>query len=151
APPTLRFHVLAVGNSVYSLIGDPFALAEQFPAPWDARIVLPTLVWSEDPPDRSLERVQRILQEDDSATLLGGAQALIDGGRLAFERPFPAPDFLHRLWALLPDSTRAEIWPASYALGSGLDLHAVVVPHYDASQWPGFLTETQAGDYPDGR
>ena len=42
-------------------------------------------IWSGpmEPPDRSIERVQRILQEDDSATLLGGAQAIVDGGKLA--------------------------------------------------------------------
>jgi hypothetical protein len=151
ALPILRFHFLLVPNTLYGRVGDPFTLAEQYPPPWDARIVLPSFDWTDEPPDRSLERVQRILQEDDSATLLGGAQTLVDGGRLVFERPFPAPDLLRRLWALLPDSTRAEVWPASYAFSAELDLNAVVVPHYDPSQWPGFLTEAQAGDYPEGR
>jgi hypothetical protein len=151
ALPVLRFHALVLPNPLYSRIGDPFAIAEQFPPPWGARVVLPTLAWTEDLPDRSIERVQRILQEDDSATLLGGAQALVDGSRIVFERSFPAPDLLRRLWALLPNSTRAEIWPASYVFAPDLDWHAAVVPRYDAANWPEFLTEQQAGDYPDGR
>jgi hypothetical protein len=151
SPPVLRFHVLILTNALYARIGDPFALAEQFPAPWDAHVVLPSLAWTDEPPDRHVERVQRILQEEDSATLLGGAQAIVDGGRLVFERPFPAPDLLRRLWALLPDATRAEAWPASYVFCAALDWHAVVVPHYDPQHWPGFLTEAQAGDYPESR
>ena len=82
APPILRFHVLSIPNESYAQIGDPFVLAEQFPPPWDARVVLPTLAWTDDAPERPVERVQRILQEDDSATLLGGAQALVDGAHL---------------------------------------------------------------------
>ncbi|MFO0811510.1 MAG: hypothetical protein U0746_23010 [Gemmataceae bacterium] len=152
SPPRLRYHALVMARSLYATIGDPFALAEQFPAPWGTTVALPTLAWLEGPPpSRTVAQVQRVLQEDDSATLLGGTQALLDGSRLAFERPFPAPDLMRRLWSLLPDSTRAELWPASYVLGPGLELHAVVVPALDAKDWPNYLTEQQAGDYPDGR
>jgi len=151
SPPRLRFHVLAVPDALYRSIGDPFLIAEQFPPPWEARVVLPDLVWTEGPPDRSVERVQRILQEDDSATLLGGAKAIVDGGKIVFERPFPATDLLRRLWALLPDSTRAEVWPASFAFSAALAWHVAVVPRYDPADWPGYITETQAGDYPESR
>src|SRR5581483_5736392 len=131
-PPALHFHGLAVSRALYESVGDPFAVAEQFPPPWGTRVALPTLAWLEEPPPpRTVAQVQRVLQENDSATLLGGAQALVDGGRLVFERPFPAPDLLRRLWLLLPNSARAELWPASYALAPGLDVHAVVVPHAD--------------------
>jgi hypothetical protein len=150
-PPRTRFHVLTIPNTLYRAVGDPFGLAEHFPPPWDARVVLPDLVWVDEAPDRSIERVQRILQEDDSATLLGGAQAIVDGGRLVFERPFPATDLLRRLWALLPDSTRAEVWPASFVYSPALDWQVAVVERYVPSDWPGFLTEAQAGDYPESR
>jgi hypothetical protein len=151
SPPALHFHCLALPRSLYESLGDPFAVAEQFPPPWGERVGLPTLAWLDDLLPRTVAQVQRVLQEDDSATLLGGAQALVDGGRLVFERPFPAPDLLRRLWLLLPDSTRAEAWPASYVFGPGLDLYALVVPHADPATYPGYLTETQAGDYPEGR
>jgi hypothetical protein len=52
---------------------------------------------------------------------------------------------------LLPDSTRAEAWPASYAFGPDLDVHAVVIAKADPAAFPGYLTEAQAADYPEGR
>ncbi len=152
SPPKLRFHALALSRGLYAAVGDPFQVAELFPAPWGTPVALPTLGWLGEPlPARTVAQVQRVLQEDDSATLLGGAQALVDGGRLVFERPFPAPDLLRRLWSLLPDATRAELWPASYVLQPGLDLHVAVVPALDPKAWLGALTEQQAGDYPEGR
>jgi hypothetical protein len=150
-PPEVRLHVLVLPADLYNGLGDPFLLAEQFPAPWDARVVLPTLAWTDEVPPRTVDKVRRVIQEDDSATLLGAAQALVDGGRVVFERPFPAPDLLRRLWALLPDSTRAELWPASYAFAAGPGFHALVVPRADPTAFPGYLTEGQAGDYPEGR
>lgn len=151
SPQKLRFHALALAHNLYAAVGDPFLVAEQFPSPWDTAVALPTLAWLDETPQRTVAHVQRVLQEDDSATLLGGAQALVDGGRLVFERAFPAPDLMRRLWTLLPDAMRAELWPASYVLQPGLDLHAAVVPMLDPKEWPGVLTEQQAGDYPEGR
>jgi hypothetical protein len=149
--PRLQFHCLALPASLYAAVGDPFLVAEQFPPPWGERVALPTLAWLDEVPARTVGQVQRVLQEDDSATLLGAAQAIVDGGRVVFERPFPAPDLLHRLWTLLPDCTRAEVWPASYAFGPELDVQAVVVPKADPAAFAGYLTEPQAGDYPQGR
>jgi hypothetical protein len=151
SPPALHFHGLAVSDAVYAAVGDPFHVAEAFPPPWGETVALPTLVWADGVPTRTVAHVRRILQEDDSATLLGAAQALVDGGRVVFERPFPAPDLLRRLWALLPDSARAELWPASYAFGPALAADAMVVPAADPAAFPGYLTEKQAGDYPEGR
>jgi hypothetical protein len=151
SPPQLRFHCLAVPADLYAVIGDPFLIAERFPPPWQERVALPTLAWLDEVPGRSVGQIQRVLQEDDGPTLLGAAQALVDGGRVVFERPFPAPDLLRRLWLLLPDSTRAEVWPASYAFGPELDVQAVVVSKADPAAFPGYIPETQAGDYPEGR
>ncbi len=150
-PPRLRFHCLALPAGLYAAVGDPFLVAEQFPPPWGERVALPTLAWLDDVPARTVGQVQRVLQEDDGPTLLGAAQALVDGGRVVFERPFPAPDLLHRLWTLLPDGLRAEVWPASYAFGPELDVQAVVVPKADPAAFAGYMTEPQAGDYPEGR
>ena len=150
-PPVLRFHCLAVPAAVYTSVGDPILIAERYTPPWGERVALPTLAWTDDVPTRTVSQVQRVLQEDDSPTLLGAAQALVDGGRVVFERPFPAPDLLRRLWTLLPASTRAEAWSASYAFGPDLGLHAIVVPKADPAAFPGYLTEPQAGDYPEGK
>jgi hypothetical protein len=150
-PPVLRFHCLALPADLYADLGDPFLIAETFPPPWGERVALPTLAWTDESPARTVDQVRRVLQEDDGPTLLGSAQALVDGGRVVFERPFPAPDLLRRLWLLLPDSTRAEVWPASYAFGPELDMQAVVTPKVDPARFPGYLLETQAGDYPEGR
>ncbi|HEX4590827.1 MAG TPA: hypothetical protein VH120_12895 [Gemmataceae bacterium] len=150
-PPVLRFHCLAVPAALYAMIGDPFQIAERFPPPWGEKVVLPTLGWMDEAPARSVDQVRRVLQEDDGPTLLGAAQAIVDGGRAVFERPFPAPELLHRLWTLLPDSTRAEVWPASYAFGPDLDVQAIVVPKADPEAFAGYLPESQAGDYPEGR
>ena len=49
------------------------------------------------------------------------------------------------------DSTRAEVWPASYAFGNALGAHVLVVPRADPAEFAGYLTEPQAGDYPEGR
>ncbi len=150
-PPILRFHCLALPVDLYAAVGDPFHIAERFAPPWGERVALPTLAWLNDVPARTVGHVQRVLQEDDGPTLLGAAQALVDGGRVVFERPFPAPDLLRRLWLLLPQSTRAEVWPASYAFGPELDVQAIVVPRADPAKFPGYLTEPQAGDYPEGK
>jgi hypothetical protein len=150
-PPRLQFHCLSLPADLYAAVGDPFRVAEQFPPPWGETVALPTLAWLDDVPTRTIAQVQRVLQEDDGPILLGAAQALVDGGRVVFERSFPAPDLLHRLWMLLPDSARAEVWPASYAFGPDLDLQAVVVPKADPAAFAGYLTEVQAADYPEGR
>ena len=150
-PPKLQFHCLSLPANLYASVGDPFRIAEQFPPPWGETVALPTLAWMEEVQGRTIGQVQRVLQEDDGPTLLGAAQCLVDGGRVVFERPFPAPDLLHRLWTLLPDSTRAEVWPASYAFGPDLGVQALVVPKADPAKFAGYLPEAQAADYPEGR
>jgi len=69
---------------------------------------------------------------------------------VVFEQPAPAPDLLRALWQLLPYSTRAERWPATFAFGNALGFDAVVLPRLPADQCAGYLTGDQAGDYPEG-
>lgn len=161
-PGALGFRLLVLPRPVYSRwIGDPFLVAERFPPPWNARGDLPVLTWPDEPlPPRTVEEVRRILRPagegldagvSQSATLLGGVQALVDGGRLVFERPTPAPELVRNLWALLPASTRGHLWPASFAFGNDLGFHVLVVPRIRGEEVAGYLTEDQAGDYPEGR
>jgi hypothetical protein len=83
--------------------------------------------------------------------LLGATQVLVDGGRLVFERPRPDTELLRNLWTLLPTSTRIDLWPASFAFDNRLGFHAVAVPHVAEGQYDWYVTEEQAGDYPQGR
>jgi hypothetical protein len=82
--------------------------------------------------------------------LLGGAQALVDGARLVFHRPKPDLDVIRGLWTLLPGTTRSQLWPASFAFDNSLGFDALVVPR-GGQDLAGYLTEEQAGDYPEGR
>jgi hypothetical protein len=151
-PGALGFHLLVLSHAHYlDLDGDLFAIAEQFPPSWQERGDLPTLRWEKGPlPRRTVEQVQAVLQSSDSPVLLGGAQALVDGGRLIFERPAPDTALLRRLWTVLPTHTRAELWPASFAFGNALGFHVLAMarPGDDVVD---YLSEEQAAEYPEGR
>jgi hypothetical protein len=151
-PGALGFHLLVLSHHDYTdLTGDPFLLAERFPPSWSARGDLSSLAWPGEPPaPRTVAQVQAALQNGDSPTLLGGTQALIDSGRLVFERPAPATDLLRRLWLLLPVSSRVHIWPASFAFGNALGFDVLVVPRADPEEYADYVREEQAGDYPEG-
>ncbi len=153
-PGALGFRLLVLGRPAYeALRGDPFLIADQFPAPWHARGELPTLTWDAGPPPpRTVEQVQEVLKrEDDGPDLLGGAQVLVDGGRLVFQRPAPDTELLRGLWALLPTCTRCELWPASFAFGNALGFHALVLPRPPGEDCASHHTQEQAGEYPEGR
>jgi hypothetical protein len=153
-PGALGFRFLILTHRDYGgLGGDPFLIAAQFPAPWAARGELPVLSWPmESPLSRTVEQIQEVLQRDeDGPNLLGGAQLLVDGGRLVFERPVPDTELIRGLWTLLPTSTRCEIWPASFAFGNALGFQALVVPHVGEADYSGYLRGEQAGEYPEGR
>src|SRR5437773_710195 len=75
--------------------------------------------------------VRKVLDVPHSATLLGSTQALLEGGKVAFERPVPDEGLLRSLWALLPASTRKDLWPASFAFGNALGFDVLVVPRID--------------------
>ncbi len=152
-PGALGFHVLILPRRLYEDLGsDPFFLADHFPPPWSARGELPVLEWTEGPPaPRTLEATRKVLDVPNSATLLGSVQALLDGGRVVFERTTPDEHLLRSLWALLPTSSRADLWPASFAFSNQHGFHAVVVPRTNGTDFDHYLTEERAGDYPEGR
>jgi hypothetical protein len=148
----LGFRQLVVRRKDYPrLDGDPFALVERFPAPWDQRGDLPALSAAPTSRARTVEEVQQVLKSPDGPALLGGVQALLDGGRLVFQRPVPDTALLRNLWALLPWSNRCELWPASFTFGNTLRFDAVVTSRPNNEGYDGYLTEDQAADYPQGR
>jgi hypothetical protein len=152
-PGALSFRLLILPRALYEdLGGDPFALADPFPPSWEARGELPALGWTAGvPPRRTVDDLRQVLDVPHSATLLGGAQVLLDGGRLVFERTEPDPRLLRSLWALLPYSTRSGLWPASFAFSNAHHFDALVVPRASGPDYANYLHEVQAGDYPEGR
>lgn len=146
--PPLAFRFLIFSREIYAHLGDPFAIAERLPANYDARGSLEELTWTFDAfPPRRVEDLRDILKNGDSQVLLGASQALLDGARLAIVRPQPDSNIIRDLWQLLPDRVRCDLWPASYAFGNELNFHAAVLP----APSPGFLTDEQCKDYPEGR
>ena len=113
---------------------------------------MPTLQWTAGPtPPRTLRDVQPLLQSSDSATLLGTAQAIIDGGQVAFSRPSADAETMQRVWSLLPDSVRAETTIATFAPNNALRFDLLATSRLEGADVAGYLTEEQAGDYPEGR
>lgn len=151
-PGALVFRVLAVSAAVYRAAGgDPFWLAAQYPPDWSARGTLPSLPLPEAaPPPRTTATLRPILQRDDSAVLLGGAQALLDGSRVCLARTAPEPDLARGLWALLPTTSREDFWPCTFAFRPRPEFHFQVAPPAEALPAKA-LTEDQAADYPEGR
>lgn len=171
----MRFHFLVVTRKSYEeWIRDPFILAEKLAPTWDAQATLPALTIPEESfKPRTIEQVQGVLRrikaaalregEDpeapdfertmdnsESPALLGGAQILVDGGRLVFERPDGDLRMVSGLWLLLPEMTRCRLWPTSFAFSQDLDFDVLVVPRADAVALESYTTEEQAASYPDG-
>jgi hypothetical protein len=153
----LRFDARVLSHRDYVRLGaDPFVIAERFP-PTDELVTFAAL--SPLSTTASLDTVRGLLQRTktdhgtqvaDGPTLLGGVQALLDGGKLIVERTAPDPAFVRALWTLLPIGSRARLWPASFAFSTALPFDVVVVPRLDPVVGPRYLTEEQAGDYPAG-
>jgi hypothetical protein len=171
----LAFHFLTIERTAYErFAGDPFQLARQLPATWDARGEMPPLPWSAAPvPARSIADVQKVLkrvkasglrededpdspdfertaENSESPALLGGVQVLVDGGRLIFARPEGDLALVEGLWTLLPASTRSKLWPASFAFSNELGFDVVVLPRVSENEIDGYTTEEQAINYPQG-
>lgn len=172
--PGLRFHFLIVDRNNYeSWIRDPFMLAIKVEPTWDAA-ELPTIsIATEMFMPRTVAEVQRVLkrikaaalkegedpeapdfertiENSESPVLLGGAQILVDGGRLAFERPQGDLAMVSGLWLLLPEATRTRLWPTSFAFSADLEFDVLVMPHLKESVLESYTTEEQAADYPQG-
>lgn len=171
----LMFHFLVVDRALYEAwICDPFILAEKIPPVWNSAELLPTITLPTDAfHARTLAQVQAVLKrvkasglregEDpdapdfertadnsESPALLGGAQILVDGGRLVFERPAGDLRMVSGLWLLLPEMTRIRRWPTSFAFSQDLGFDVLVVPKLDDMILESYTTEEQAADYPDG-
>ena len=172
---TLYFHFLIVPRPDYEqFLGDPFHLARTFAAEWQQTGPLPTLGRARQPlPPRTLAQVQGVLRrvkagalkEDEdpehpefqhtvdnseSPALLGGVQVLVEGGKLVFERARPDLHLIEGLWTLLPQSTRARLWPATFAFSNALGFDALVVPRVYVADFEGYTAEEQASEYPAG-
>ena len=148
--PPLGFRFLIVDKQLYRYLGDSFLVSGRFPPDWSAKRELPVLQWPmEAPPRRTVEQVRTVLQTGDGPLLLGAAQALGGSARIAWTRSTPDEAYFRGLWQLLPDSTRCELFPASFAFTNrlGFDAAALACPADD----PLVLNEEQVRDYPEGR
>lgn len=124
----LGFRFLVLARELYKFLGDPFAVAERYPANWDATGPLEDLAWPREVlPERTLEQLDGILKTGDGPLLLGSVQALVDGNRVLLKRDAPE-QFVRDLWQLLPDRTRCDLWPATFAFSDELGFHAAVGP-----------------------
>jgi hypothetical protein len=152
-PGTLGFYLLILPRSLYhDLHADPFHMVAHLPPPWDSRGELPALAWTAGPPaPRTVAMLQKVLDVSHSATLLGGAQALLDGAGLVFERSGPDAAIVQSVWSLVPAAERVRLWPATFRFGNADAFDVVVVPPKYGPDSPRYLTEEQAGDYPEGR
>lgn len=146
----LGFRFLVLARELYVHLGDPFAIADRYPPDWSATGTLPDLAWPmEVLPERTLERLDAILKAGDVALLLGSTQALVDGNRVLLRRDAPAEQFIRDLWQLLPDRTRCDLWPATFAFSDELGFHAAVGPTLPTPRHGvQVLTEDAIRDYP---
>jgi hypothetical protein len=153
-PGAMAFRLLVLPLSLYAdLGGDPFLIADRYPPHWDATGEIPALHWTAGPPPaRTVASLEKVLDVPNSAVLLGGAQALLDGGRLVFERREPAGLLVRSIWALLPVNDRYRMWPATYVFANPSRFHVAVVPRADDPALSAYyVDEERAGDYPEGR
>lgn len=169
----LAFLIYALPVRAYSsFLGDPFWVANRLAADFHARNEMPQLSLPETPiPPRSVAELRAVLlrrlpnarpndnneestptiENSESPALLGGAQILVDGGRVVFERPNADSGLIPALWLLLPNSTRSRLYPASFAFGNELGFDALVTPSVVGVSYAEYSDEEMAADYPEGR
>lgn len=147
----LAFRFLVLDRGLYRHLGDPFAVADRYAPPWDASGTLPVLEWPHEVlPPRTVGQVDSILKHGDSPLLLGSTQALVDGSRVVVKRPTPDEALLRGLWQLLPDRSRCDLWPASFAFSLELGFHLAAMPEIPPLDPNLFHDEERARDYPQG-
>jgi len=146
----LGFRLLVLARDLYRHLGDPFAISDRYPADWTATGTLPYLAWPAEPlPERTLEQLDAVLKHGDTGLLLGATQAVVDGNRVLLQRSAPDEALARGLWQLLPDRSRADLWPASFAFSDELGLHLAILPAIPAAgPEPRPLTEEAVRDYP---
>jgi len=144
----LGFRFLILGRDLYRHLGDPFAISDRYPVNW-APGTLPDLSWPAQPlPERTLEQLDLILRNGDGPLLLGATQSLVDGNRVLLMGTTPNESWVRDLWQLLPDSTRRELWPASFAFSNELRFHLAFGPGFQSSDRKPLLNEDSLRDYP---
>jgi hypothetical protein len=147
----LVFRFLIMLRKLYVELGDPFQIADRFTPNWSLRGSAESLSWPMQPlPSRKVEQLAEILKPD-GPLFLGATQALVDGSRIMLKSLQPDQATLRGIWQLLPTRTRSELWPATFAFANDLGFHVVVVPHLPEKFPPGYLSEEQVRDYPQGR
>jgi hypothetical protein len=146
----LGFRFLVLGRELYGHLGDPFAISDRYPVEWTVSGTLADLAWPHERlPERTLEQLHEILKAGDGPLLLGGTQAIVDGNRVLIRRTAPDEALVRGLWQLLPDRTRGDRWPASFAFSAELGFHLAAGPSLTAEpSGPKPLTEEAAKDYP---
>jgi hypothetical protein len=144
----LGFRFLILSGDLYRHLGDPFVISDSFATQWTTG-PLPELVWPEHVlPERTLEQLDDVLKSGDSPLLLGATQALVDGYRVLLWGNTPNELLARRLWQLLPDSNRRELWPASFAFSPELGFHLAIGPTFQANCPEKSLSEDSLRDYP---
>lgn len=145
----IGFRFLILARELYAYLGDPFAVAERIPPDWHATGALAELAWPMAVlPPRTLEQLDAILKTGDTALLLGAVQALVDGNRVLLKRDAPT-NFIRDLWQLLPDRTRCDLWPATFAFSDELGFHAALGPTLPTPRYGVQVLEEEAiRDYP---
>jgi hypothetical protein len=147
----LGFRFLILAQELYRYLGDPFAIADRYPPNWLASGPLRELTWPEELlPERTLEQLDAVLKAGDTGLLLAATQVLVDGNRVLLRRGEPDEAFARGVWLLLPERTRRNLWPASFAFSEELGFHLALgptlpTPTNDPIQ-P--LTEEAIRDYP---
>jgi hypothetical protein len=151
-PSSLGFRFLVLSRELYRHLGDPFAIADRYPPNWSAKGTLPIVEWPAEPlPKRQVEQLQEILKTGDTPLLLGSTQVLVDGGQVLLKRSVPEEKLFRGLWQLLPDRTRAELWPASFAFSDELGFDAAALPLLPPDPHRVRHSEDGLRDYPQSR